>query len=178
MTNLSLDQWKNWSLIYSQVALKSILPHEHYECWLIFVQLHEPSTEEYMVQVHWIEDHPNKDWFGTEIQVWQPIQDAVASDYILTDNIVCRCAQVTTKIMYTKLLQLLCHCLNNRILLTPLFHLLIFQWVASFPNPSTQILLINFFCFPLSMFLFTFKVTETSSPPCVCLYIQYPLIRC
>ncbi len=34
-SSFTADQWKNWSLIYSQVALKSILPHEHYECWLI-----------------------------------------------------------------------------------------------------------------------------------------------
>ncbi len=76
------------------------LPAVIHKCLKLTVQLHEHSTEEYIVQVHWIEDHPNKDWFGTEIQVWQLVQDAVASDYIFTDNIVCRCAQVTTKIMF------------------------------------------------------------------------------
>ena len=32
------DQWKNWSTIYSLIALKNVLPEVHYQCWLLFVQ--------------------------------------------------------------------------------------------------------------------------------------------
>lgn len=32
------DQWKNWALIFSLVALKPTLPDMHYRCWCIFVQ--------------------------------------------------------------------------------------------------------------------------------------------
>lgn len=32
------DQLKNWTLIYSLVVLKSVLPEVHYNCWYIFVQ--------------------------------------------------------------------------------------------------------------------------------------------
>lgn len=33
------DQWKNWILIFSLVALKEInLPDSHYQCWYIFVE--------------------------------------------------------------------------------------------------------------------------------------------
>ena len=31
------DQWKNWSLVYSLIALKDILPDGHYRCWHTFV---------------------------------------------------------------------------------------------------------------------------------------------
>ena len=32
------DQWKNWTIVYSLVALKDILPPDHYDCWSYFVQ--------------------------------------------------------------------------------------------------------------------------------------------
>ena len=31
------DQWKNWSLVYSLIVLKDILPDGHYRCWHTFV---------------------------------------------------------------------------------------------------------------------------------------------
>ena len=31
-------QWSSWTLIYSPVLLKDILPIEHYKCWLLFVR--------------------------------------------------------------------------------------------------------------------------------------------
>lgn len=31
-------QWSTWTTIYSPVALKNILPDEHYKCWLLFVR--------------------------------------------------------------------------------------------------------------------------------------------
>ena len=37
-SSFTADQWKNWSLIYSEVTLKNILQKIHYECWLTFVQ--------------------------------------------------------------------------------------------------------------------------------------------
>ena len=36
-SSFTADQWKNWVLIYSQVALKDVLPDEHYHCWHQFV---------------------------------------------------------------------------------------------------------------------------------------------
>ena len=36
-SSFTADQWKNWTLIYSQVVLKEILPDEHYRCWHTFV---------------------------------------------------------------------------------------------------------------------------------------------
>lgn len=32
------DQWLNWTLIYSAIALKGILPQHHYNCWLLYVK--------------------------------------------------------------------------------------------------------------------------------------------
>ena len=32
------DQWKNWTLIYSLVALRGILPHDDYNCWKSYVK--------------------------------------------------------------------------------------------------------------------------------------------
>ena len=32
------DQWLNWTLIYSTVTLKGILPQHDYNCWLLFVK--------------------------------------------------------------------------------------------------------------------------------------------
>ena len=36
--SFTADQWKNWTLIFSLVILKDILPNQHYQCWWIFVQ--------------------------------------------------------------------------------------------------------------------------------------------
>ena len=38
-SSFTVDQWKNWTLIYSPVVLKSVLPRNHYECWCIFVDI-------------------------------------------------------------------------------------------------------------------------------------------
>ena len=32
------DQWRNWTLLYSLCSLKGIIPHQHYDCWLLFVK--------------------------------------------------------------------------------------------------------------------------------------------
>ena len=32
------DQWRNWITIYSSVCLKDVLPRNHYQCWLLYVQ--------------------------------------------------------------------------------------------------------------------------------------------
>lgn len=36
-SGFTADQWKNWTLIYSTVLLKPIMPVEHYQCWCLFV---------------------------------------------------------------------------------------------------------------------------------------------
>ena len=36
--SFTADQWKNWTILFSLVALKDILPSRHYECWSLFVQ--------------------------------------------------------------------------------------------------------------------------------------------
>ena len=38
MANLTADQWKNWTCIYSLYVLHGILPSEHLEQWNNFVQ--------------------------------------------------------------------------------------------------------------------------------------------
>ena len=37
-SSFTAEQWRNWTLIYSLYALKGILPHNHYDCWLMFVK--------------------------------------------------------------------------------------------------------------------------------------------
>ncbi len=37
-SSFTADQWKNWTLIFSLIILKDILPDEHYKCWWLFVQ--------------------------------------------------------------------------------------------------------------------------------------------
>lgn len=36
--NFKAAQWSSWTIIYSPVLLKDILPIEHYKCWLLFVR--------------------------------------------------------------------------------------------------------------------------------------------
>ena len=37
-SSFTAEQWRNWTLIYSLASLKDILPHRHYDCWLLFVK--------------------------------------------------------------------------------------------------------------------------------------------
>ncbi len=37
-SGFSAEQWRNWTLIYSLFSLKGVLPHRHYDCWLLFVK--------------------------------------------------------------------------------------------------------------------------------------------
>ena len=37
-SGFTAEQWRNWTLIYSLFSLKGILPHQHYNCWLLFVK--------------------------------------------------------------------------------------------------------------------------------------------
>ena len=37
-SSFTADQWKNWTLIYSVIVLKCIIPEVHYECWYVFVE--------------------------------------------------------------------------------------------------------------------------------------------
>ena len=36
-SNMIVDEWKNWTIIYSVVAFHDILPPEHIACWELFV---------------------------------------------------------------------------------------------------------------------------------------------
>lgn len=36
--SFTADQWRNWTCIYSPVALKGILPEKDFQCWMLFVQ--------------------------------------------------------------------------------------------------------------------------------------------
>ena len=36
--SFTADQWKNWTLIYSLIALKGILPTNDYNCWKLYVK--------------------------------------------------------------------------------------------------------------------------------------------
>ena len=37
-SGFTADQWRNWTTIFSSVALKGILPSAHLRCWLLFVR--------------------------------------------------------------------------------------------------------------------------------------------
>ena len=37
-SSFTVEEWKNWTLIFSMYALKETLPSQHYSCWLIFVK--------------------------------------------------------------------------------------------------------------------------------------------
>ena len=37
-SELTADQWRNWTNIYSLYALKGIVPERDYKCWAIFVE--------------------------------------------------------------------------------------------------------------------------------------------
>ena len=32
------DQWRSWTVLFSPIALKSVIPNEHLRCWLLFVK--------------------------------------------------------------------------------------------------------------------------------------------
>ena len=36
-SNMTADEWKNWTIVYSVIALHDILPPEHVACWQLFV---------------------------------------------------------------------------------------------------------------------------------------------
>lgn len=36
--NFTADQWLNWTVVYSAVALKGIIPQNHYNCWLLYIK--------------------------------------------------------------------------------------------------------------------------------------------
>lgn len=38
-SGLKSDQWKTWTMYFSLFALKGILPHRDYDCWLMFVKI-------------------------------------------------------------------------------------------------------------------------------------------
>ena len=46
--SFTADQWKNWTLIYSSVALKGILPAEDFQIWLLFVRVVFLLTRKYL----------------------------------------------------------------------------------------------------------------------------------
>lgn len=35
--NLTADEWKNWTLLFSQIALHGILPEDHLKCWQLYI---------------------------------------------------------------------------------------------------------------------------------------------
>lgn len=37
-SGFSADEWHNWTIIFSLSCLKDILPHNHYNCWQLFVK--------------------------------------------------------------------------------------------------------------------------------------------
>lgn len=37
-SGFSADQWKNWTTIFSPVALKGIIPSSHLNCWLMYIR--------------------------------------------------------------------------------------------------------------------------------------------
>lgn len=37
-SSFTADQWKNWITIFSLVALKEVIPDQHYQIWRVFVQ--------------------------------------------------------------------------------------------------------------------------------------------
>ena len=39
ISGLKADQWKNWTLYFSLFALKGVLPHQDYDCSLMFVKV-------------------------------------------------------------------------------------------------------------------------------------------
>jgi len=36
--SFTADQWKNWICVYSLYCLHTLLPREHYSCWILFVE--------------------------------------------------------------------------------------------------------------------------------------------
>lgn len=36
-SNLTAEEWKNWILHFSLIALYSVIPADHYSCWQLFV---------------------------------------------------------------------------------------------------------------------------------------------
>lgn len=37
-SGLSADQWKNWIVLFSAIALKGNIPVNHYQCWLLYIR--------------------------------------------------------------------------------------------------------------------------------------------
>ena len=36
-SGFTADQWLNWTVVYSAVALKGIISQNHYNCWLLYL---------------------------------------------------------------------------------------------------------------------------------------------
>ena len=64
------------------------------DCFKVFISLGNQTQEEYLVAVHWLQEHPHKNWFGNGLEVWQALTDGITTAYVFVSNVYCRCAYV------------------------------------------------------------------------------------
>ena len=54
-SGFTADQWKNWICIYSTLCLREFLPHDHYQCWMLFQDaccaLLQPSISAFQLSI-------------------------------------------------------------------------------------------------------------------------------
>ena len=68
---------------------------------------HNPNcVAVYLAAVNWLDVHPYKDWFGAPVEVWQkPIRHPQPDTFVPITNILCRCAYVTKKVRFNRVME-------------------------------------------------------------------------
>ena len=66
----------------------------------------ESTFDIYLAAINWLEEHPNKDYFSSPIEVWRKfIPCSTPEDFIPVSCIVCRCAYIEDMIKFNSVLQ-------------------------------------------------------------------------
>ena len=60
------------------------------DCLKVFISLGNQTQEEYLVAVHWLQEHPHKNWFGNGLEMWQALTDDITTAYVFVSNVYCR----------------------------------------------------------------------------------------
>ena len=54
----------------------------------------------YFAAVHFLDEHPHKNWFGPPVEVWRKVHNPQVNAFVPIRDIVCRCAYIITKVKF------------------------------------------------------------------------------
>ena len=63
-------------------------------------ELSSGTSPIYLAAVHFLDEHPHKEWFGPPAEVWQKVMSHEVNAFIPIRDIICRCAYVTRRVQF------------------------------------------------------------------------------